>query len=52
MDTTAWVVTEFLDSDEAVAAYLDAAMETGDAALIVAAIGDAAKARGMTHLPH
>jgi len=46
--TTAWDPTEFLGSDEAIAAYLEAAFETGDTALIVAAIGDVAKARGMT----
>lgn len=45
--TTAWDVTEFLESEEAIAAYLNAAFEEGDPALIVAAIGDVAKARGM-----
>lgn len=46
--TTIWDPTEFLDSEEKIAAYLDAAFETGDTALIVAAISDVAKARGMT----
>lgn len=48
--TTPWDVTEFLDSDAAIAAYLDAAFEDGDPALIVAAIGDVAKARGMSEI--
>ncbi|WP_336974194.1 addiction module antidote protein [Sphingobium aromaticiconvertens] len=48
--TTAWDVTEFLENEEAIAAYLDAAFEEGDPALIVAAIGDVAKARGMTEV--
>jgi probable addiction module antidote protein len=46
--TTVWDVTEFLGSEEAIAAYLNAAFEEGDPALIVAAIGDVAKARGMS----
>lgn len=29
-ETTRWDVTEFLDSDEAIAAYLDAVFEAGD----------------------
>ena len=48
--TTAWDPTEFLASEEAIAAYLDAAFEEGDPALIVAAISDVAKARGMTDI--
>ena len=46
----AWDVAEHLDPPEAVAAYLDAAFEDGDPAVICAAIGDAARARGMTDL--
>ncbi|KQQ29334.1 Cro/Cl family transcriptional regulator [Methylobacterium sp. Leaf123] len=41
---------EFLDSDEAVAAYLAAAVEEGDAALFRRALGVAARARGMTQI--
>ncbi|MBB6191177.1 putative addiction module antidote protein [Sphingobium wenxiniae] len=48
--TTVWDVTEHLDSEEAIAAYLDAVMEEGDPALVVAALGDVAKARGMTDI--
>jgi len=48
--TKAWDVTEHLDTPEAIAAYLDAFFEDGDPALMTAAIGDAARAKGMTEL--
>lgn len=48
--TEPWDVTEHLDSDEAIAAYLEAVLEDGDAALFTAALGDVARARGMTEL--
>ena len=38
---------EHLDSDEAVADYLSIIMEENDPALLAAALGDIAKARGM-----
>ena len=48
--TSPWDVTAHLDSEEAIAAYLDAVFEDGDPALIKAAIGDVARARGMTEI--
>ncbi|TNC96346.1 MAG: hypothetical protein FD119_1653, partial [Stygiobacter sp.] len=48
--TRPWDVTESLDSDERIAAYLEAALEEGDAALVAAALGDIARARGMTEI--
>ncbi|MBN9061195.1 MAG: putative addiction module antidote protein [Rhizobiales bacterium 65-9] len=48
--TRPWDPAERLDSPEAIAAYLDAAMEEGDPALIAAALGDVARARGMTQM--
>jgi probable addiction module antidote protein len=39
---------EYLDSPEAVAAYLSEAFETGDADYVARALGTAARARGMT----
>ena len=48
--TKAWDAAEHLDSPEAIAAYLEAAFEDSDPALIAAAIGDVARARGMTDL--
>ncbi|MCI6681917.1 MAG: putative addiction module antidote protein [Parafannyhessea umbonata] len=41
---------EFLETDEDVAAYLNAVLEDGDPALLSAALGDIARARGMTRL--
>ncbi|WP_116136543.1 addiction module antidote protein [Trinickia diaoshuihuensis] len=38
---------DYLDSEEAIAAYIRAASEEGNADLLVAAIADVAKARGM-----
>lgn len=41
---------EFLDTDEAQAAYLDEAFATGDAAFIARSIGVVARARGMSSI--
>mgnify|MGYP003415479163 CR=1 FL=1 len=41
---------EYLDSDEAVAEYLTAVLAEGDAALLAAALGDIARARGMSDI--
>ena len=43
-------VAEYLDDDTAIAQYLSAAMEDGEPALLIAALGDVARARGMTQL--
>jgi probable addiction module antidote protein len=40
----------YLDSEEAVAAYLTDILESGDPALLAAALGDIARARGMTEI--
>ena len=50
LETIPWDITEHLDSDEAIAAYLDAIFEEGDPKLMAAAIGDVARARGMTEI--
>jgi probable addiction module antidote protein len=50
LKTTQWDVTEHLLTDEDRAAYLDAVLEDGDPALIVAALGDLAKAEGMSRI--
>jgi probable addiction module antidote protein len=50
LKTTQWDPSEFLDSPESIAAYLEAAFEDGDPALIAAALGDIARAMGMTQL--
>lgn len=49
-ETRPWDITESLDSDERIAAYLEAVLEDGDPALIVAALGDIARAKGMTEV--
>jgi probable addiction module antidote protein len=41
---------EYLDSREAIAAYLSEAFETRDAAFITEALGTVARARGMTDI--
>lgn len=48
METTPWDVTEYLENEERIAGYLDAAFEDGDPAVIKAAIADVARARGMS----
>ena len=48
--TLPWDAAEYLNSDEEVAAYLEAALEEGEPALVAAALGDIARARGMTQL--
>lgn len=39
-----------METDEDIAAYLNAALEDGDPSLVSAALGDIARARGMTQL--
>lgn len=50
LKTTLWDAAEYLDNPEAIAEYLEAAFEDGDPALIAAALGDVARAMGMTQL--
>ena len=45
-----WDVVEHLKSEEDMALYLEACLEEGDAALIAAALGDIARARGMSQV--
>lgn len=40
----------YLDSEETIAAYLTDILEAGDSALLAAAFGDIARARGMTEI--
>ena len=48
--TTPWDPAEHLASEDDMAAYLEAALEEGDANLIAAALGDIARAKGMTQV--
>ncbi len=47
IETTPWRTAEFLDSREAVLAYLEAVFEDGDPELISAALNDIARSRGL-----
>ena len=47
---TKWDSSEFLKTEEDIAAYLNAALEDGDTSVIAAALGDVARAKGMTQL--
>jgi probable addiction module antidote protein len=42
--------TPYLDSEESIAAYLTDILAANDAALLAAALGDIARARGMTEI--
>lgn len=48
--TTTWDVVEHLQTEEDMAAYLEAALEDGDAHLVAATLGDIARAKGMTQV--
>src|SRR5215213_3521802 len=48
--TRRWDVVEHLKTEADRAAYLDAALEEGDATLVAAALGDIARARGMAEV--
>jgi probable addiction module antidote protein len=48
--TRPWDVAEHLETVEDMAAYLEAALEEGDPALIAAAMGDIARAKGITQI--
>lgn len=48
--TRKWDTSEYLDSPEMVREYLKAAFEEGDSELILEAIGNVAKARGMSEI--
>jgi probable addiction module antidote protein len=48
--TRPWDPAEYLETDEDMAAYLEAALQEGDAALVAAALGDIARAKGITQI--
>jgi len=48
--TKKWDAAEHLKTDEDMAAYLEAALEEDDPALVAAALGDIARAKGMGEL--
>jgi probable addiction module antidote protein len=48
--TRVWDPAEHLVTEEDMAAYLEAALQEGDSALIAAALGDIARAKGMSQI--
>jgi probable addiction module antidote protein len=48
--TSLWDAAEHLETKEDMAAYLEAALEDGDPALVVAALGDIARSKGMMQI--
>lgn len=49
-ETTRWDPADHLTTEDDMAAYLEAALEEGDPALVAAALGDIARAKGMTQV--
>ena len=47
---TEFDMADYLDSEEVITAYINAALEDGEPAVISAALGDVARARGMSQL--
>lgn len=50
LKTKKWDAAEYLKTPKSIVAYLEAAFEDGDPSLIVAALGDIARAKGMSEL--
>lgn len=48
--TRPYDAAEYLETEEDMAAYLEAALEEGDPALVIHALGVIARARGMTQI--
>ena len=48
--TRPWDVAEHLETEEDMAAYLEAALEEGDPTLVAVALGDIVRAKGMAQI--
>lgn len=48
--TRLWDPSEPLENEEDMVAYLEAALQEGDPALVAAALGDIARAKGITQI--
>lgn len=48
--TARYDAADYIENEEDAVAYINAALEDGDPALVAAAIGDVARAKGMTKL--
>ena len=49
-ETIAWEAADHLKTDEDIANYLEAVFQDGDPALVAAALGDIARAKGVTEI--
>lgn len=49
-ETRPWDAAELLQTKDEIVAYLDAVLEDGDPVLLKAALGDVARAKGMTEI--
>jgi probable addiction module antidote protein len=52
VETTSWSIDDYLTTEEAMVGYLNAVIEEEDPKLLQAALGDIARARGMTEVAH
>ena len=50
LETIPWNSADFLDTPEAIAAYIEAAFEDGDPTVITHALGVVARAKGMSQM--
>jgi probable addiction module antidote protein len=50
--TIPWDSAAYLKTDQDIAHYLEAVFEDGDPALVAAALGDVARAKGMSQIAH
>jgi len=50
LNVSKWDVVNYLETDEDMARYLDVALEENDPAFISTALGDIARAKGMTFM--
>jgi len=50
LKTRPWDPAEHLETEEDIAAYLEAAFEEGDPSLVAATLGDIARAKGMAQI--
>ena len=48
--TKIWDAAEYLETEEDMAAYLEAALDENDPTLVAAALGDITRAKGMTQI--
>ncbi|MDQ1196317.1 MULTISPECIES: addiction module antidote protein [Agrobacterium] len=49
-EISAWDPVDYLNSDEAIIAYLEASFEDGDPKIIAVALGNIARAKGMSQI--